>query len=103
MLREVRPTKLSLALVVLQVSGTAVAAKDACKDLAQQLYQHLGPARQGNLIEDKGGSHQRPEPALFPPGSIARFVAVDHRLMASCFASSAQGSETASLASSQEF
>src|ERR1022692_1163755 len=78
---EVSPAKLALALVVLQVTGTAVAAKDPGEYLTQQLDQHFGPAREGNLIEDEVRRHQSPDPALVSAGSIAGFVAVDHRFM----------------------
>src|ERR1700727_1259290 len=73
---EVSPAKLSLALVVLQVSGTSVAAKDSREYLAEQLNQHFGPARQSNLIEDKTGGNQSPEPAFISAGPITRFVTV---------------------------
>src|SRR3954452_23996714 len=43
--------------------------------------QHFSPARQSNLIEDKAGSHQSPEPALFTAGPVTGFVAVDNGLM----------------------
>src|SRR5277367_168691 len=78
---EVRPTELALALVVLQVTGTAVAAKNAREGFTPQLNQHFGPAREGYLIEDEVRCHQSPEPALFAAGPVSRLVAVDHRFM----------------------
>src|SRR5271168_1292206 len=71
---EVRPAELALAFVIFQVTGTAVAAEDSGIDLAQQLNQHFGPAREGYLIEDEVRRHQSPEPALFAAGSISRLV-----------------------------
>src|ERR1019366_3014697 len=41
---EVRPAKLSLSLVVFQVTGTAVAAEDTRENRAEQLDQHFGSA-----------------------------------------------------------
>src|SRR5277367_742418 len=76
---EVSPAELTLTLVILQVTGTAVAAKDSGEDFAQQVNQHFGPAREGYLIEDEVRRHQSPEPALVSIGSIAGLVAVDHR------------------------
>src|ERR1017187_662326 len=78
---EVRPAELPLALVVFQVTGTAVAAKDSLEYFTQQLNQHFGPARAGYLIEDEVRRHQSPEPALFSAGPVSRLVAVDHRFM----------------------
>ena len=48
---EVRPAKLSLALVVLQVSGTAGSLQESPRiPRRATLNQHFGPARQGNLL-----------------------------------------------------
>src|ERR1035441_5162555 len=68
---EVSPAKLALTLVVFQVTGTTVAAKDSAEHFAEQLNQHFGPAREGDLIEDEVRRHQSPEPALISAGSIA--------------------------------
>src|SRR6202050_459126 len=78
---EVSPAKLTLALVVLQVTGTAVAAKDSGEYFAEQLNEHFGPARESDLIEDEVCRHQSPEPPLFSAGPISRLVAVDNRLV----------------------
>src|SRR5580658_2725541 len=78
---EVRPAELALALVVFQITGTAVAAKDSGEYFAQQLNQHFGPARKSDLIEDEVRRHQSPEPTFFAAGPVSRLVAVDNRLM----------------------
>src|ERR1035437_3211077 len=78
---EVSPAKLALALVVLQVTGTTVAAKDSGEYFTQQLNQHFGSAREGYFVENEVRRHQSPEPAFISAGAIASFVAVDHRLM----------------------
>src|SRR5665213_1719804 len=78
---EVSPAELALALMVFQVTGTAVAAKDSGEYFPEQFNQHFGAAREGYLIEDEVRRHQGPEPALVSAGAIAGFVAVDHRLM----------------------
>src|SRR5579863_10174668 len=79
---EVRPTELALALVVFQVTGTAVAAEDSGEYFTQQLNQHLGSARDRDLVKDEVRRHQSPEPAFFSAGPVSGFVAVDDRLMA---------------------
>src|SRR5271169_3620831 len=78
---EVRPAELALALVVFQVTGTAVAAKDSGEYFNEQLDQHFGSAREGDLIEDEVRRHQSPEPALFSAGPVSRLVAVDDRFV----------------------
>ena len=78
---EMRPAELALALVVLQVTGTAVAAKDSGEYFTEQLNEHLGPARESDLIEDEVGRHQSPEPAFFSARPVSRLVAVDNRFM----------------------
>src|SRR5271166_2942363 len=77
---EMRPAELAVALVVLQVTGTPVAAKDSGEYFTEQLNQHFGPARESDLIEDEVRRHQSPEPPLFSAGPVSRFVAVDNRL-----------------------
>jgi hypothetical protein len=122
---EVSPAELALPLVVLQVTGAAVAAKDSGEYFTQQLNQHFGSAREGDLIEDEVRRHQSPEPALVSAGpdpgrrlnglliqdkvciGLRQWSPVSSLLItgsrASCFSSSVQGSATASLASSHEF
>src|SRR5579862_6249583 len=78
---EVRPAELALALVIFEVTGTAVAAKNSGEHVTQQLNQYFGPARDGDLIEDEVGRHQSPESALFSAGPITGFIAVEDRLM----------------------
>jgi hypothetical protein len=63
---EVCPAELPCALVVLQISGTAVAAKNSGEYVTQQLNQHFGPAREGYLIEDEVRRHQSPSRRLYP-------------------------------------
>src|SRR5260370_604892 len=78
---EVRPAELPLALVVFEVTGTAVAAEDAGEYFAQQLHQHFGAASEGNLIENEVGRHQNPQPAFFTAGPVSRLIAVDNGLV----------------------
>ena len=73
---EVSPAKLPLALVIFQVTGAAVAAKDSGEYFTEQLNEHFGPARQSDLIEHEVRRHQSPEPALFSAGPVSRLVAV---------------------------
>src|ERR1700684_2257534 len=78
---EMSPAELALALVVFQITGTAVAAEDSAVHFTQQLNQHLGAAGEGYLIEDEVRRHQSPEPAFFSAGPVSGFVAVDDRLV----------------------
>src|SRR3984957_15298663 len=57
---EMSPAKLRLSFVVFHITGTAVAAKNSREHRAEQLDQHFGPARKGNLIEDEAGRDQSP-------------------------------------------
>jgi hypothetical protein len=77
-----RPAILCTARMVFQVARTAVAAQDSGENRAEQLSQHLGPSRRGDLIEDEGRGDQSPQPTLLAVRSVAGFVAVDHRLVA---------------------
>src|SRR5580658_5821242 len=79
---EMSPAELALALMVFQVTGTAVAAEDSGEYFTRQLDQHFGSARECNLIKDEIRRHQSPEPAFFSAGPVAGFVAVDNWLMA---------------------
>src|SRR5580704_6382601 len=78
---EMRPAELALALVVFQVTGTAVATEDSGEYFTQQPNQHFGSARERDLIKDEVCRHQSPEPALFSAGPVSRLVAVDNRFM----------------------
>ena len=66
--------------MIRRVTRVTVAAENPRENLTQQRNQHLGSARWRYLIEDKGGSHQSPQPALFAAGSVARLIAVQHGL-----------------------
>ncbi len=55
---EMSPAELALALVVFQVTGTAVATEDSGEYFTQQLNQHFGSAREGYFIEDEVRRHQ---------------------------------------------
>lgn len=55
---EVRPAELASTLVVLQITGATVAAKNAREYFTEQLHQHFGAAREGDLVKDEIGRHQ---------------------------------------------
>src|ERR1700733_1632487 len=78
---EMRPAELALALVVFQVTGTAVAAEDSGEYFTQQLNQHFGSARERDFVKDEVRRHQSPEPAFFSAGPVSGFIAVDDRLV----------------------
>ena len=78
---EARPAELRLAVVVLQVTGTAVAAKDTRKYFTEQLNEHFSSAREGDLVKDEVRRHHGPEPALFTVGPVSGLVAVDDRFV----------------------
>ena len=77
---EVRPAELGRTLVILRIARTPVAAQDPCENFAEQLHQYVGSARCRYVIEQEGGGHQSPQPALFSIGSITCLIAVDNRL-----------------------
>ncbi len=70
---EMSPAELALALVVFQVTGTAVATEDSGEYFTQQLNQHFWLRREGYFIEDEVRRHQSPEPAFFSAGPVSGF------------------------------
>jgi len=75
------PAQLTQSRRIRRIGRQAVAAQDPRKHGAEQTLQDVRAPGRRDGIEDKRGGPERPEPPLVAVGAVARFIAVEDRLM----------------------